>query len=888
MFSTTRPPALARWALSAFGFFLPLLVTTLAFASEGTTKPAGGGEADVNVPNLATQNFLGTNGHTLLMTGLVIAALGIGFGLWIYSQLRDMPVHKSMLEVSELIYATCKTYLFQQMRFIMTLELFIGGIIVAYFGLAEGYFSQGKTLQVFVILLFSLIGIAGSSAVAFFGMRVNTFANSRTAFAALRGKPFPCYAIPLKAGMSIGMLLISIELILMLGILLFIPSDWAGSCFIGFAIGESLGASALRIAGGIFTKIADIGSDLMKIVFKIKEDDARNPGVIADCVGDNAGDSVGPSADGFETYGVTGVALIVFILRAVRMPDGAHPGEMIANVPVQVQLLVWIFVMRIVMVIASALSYFINEARAKAKYGTVDKMNFEEPLTFLVWLTSLISVGATFGVSKLLIPDIGGGEAWWKLSAIITCGTLAGAIIPELIKVFTSTESAHVREVVTSSKEGGASLNILSGLTAGNFSAFWMGMVLIFLMGTAYFFSQMGLGDALGMKMGPANAIVDASPVFAFGLVAFGFLGMGPVTIAVDSYGPVTDNAQSVYELSQIEAIEGISKEIKKDFGFEPKFEKAKHFLEENDGAGNTFKATAKPVLIGTAVVGATTMIFSIIVGLTHEFTRNVSKLSLMHPPFLLGLIAGGSIIYWFTGASTQAVSPGAYRAVEFIKKNIKLDEGQTKANIEDSKKVVEICTVYAQRGMFNIFMTVFLGALSFAFYESYFFIGYLIGIAFFGLFQALFMANAGGAWDNAKKVVEVELKAKGTPLHDACVVGDTVGDPFKDTSSVAMNPVIKFTTLFGLLAVQLAEKIENPSGEPEGSGHVLRVGISAVLFLATLYFVYRSFYGMRIESGDDSPKVETTPSSNSDDEPKPKPKKKKSKPPVEAGEAAE
>ncbi len=885
MFSTPRNwiTAVPRWSLAAFAFLLPLLLSATAFAGEG------GGEADVTVPNLASQSFLGTNGHSLLYTGLVVAALGMGFGLWIYSDLQKMPVHKSMLEISELIYATCKTYLMTQMRFILILEACIAVVMIGYFGFAEGYFANGKALQVVVILVFSVIGIAGSSAVAFFGMRVNTFANSRTAFAALKGKPFPCYAVPLKAGMSIGMLLISIELILMLGILLFLPADWAGSCFIGFAIGESLGASALRIAGGIFTKIADIGSDLMKIVFKIKEDDARNPGVIADCVGDNAGDSVGPSADGFETYGVTGVALIVFILRAVRMEDPIT-HEMVSNVPVQVQLLVWIFMMRIVMVIASAVSYFINDILAKGKYLNADKMNFEQPLTVLVWLTSIISVVLTFVVSKLLIPDIGGGEAWWKLSAIITCGTLAGAIIPELIKVFTSTESAHVREVVTSSKEGGPSLNILSGLTAGNFSAFWMGIILIFLMGTAYYFSQQGLGDALGMKMGPAGAIVDASPVFAFGLVAFGFLGMGPVTIAVDSYGPVTDNAQSVYELSMIESVEGISKEVKKDFGFEPKFEKAKHFLEENDGAGNTFKATAKPVLIGTAVVGATTMIFSIIVGLTHEFTKNMSKLSLMHPPFLLGLVAGGSIIYWFTGASTQAVSTGAYRAVEFIKKNIKLDTEAGKANIEDSKKVVEICTVYAQRGMFNIFMTVFLGALAFAFYESYFFIGYLIGIAFFGLFQALFMANAGGAWDNAKKVVEVELKAKGTPLHDATVVGDTVGDPFKDTSSVAMNPVIKFTTLFGLLAVQLAEKIENPTGQPEGSGHALRMAISAVLFVATLYFVYRSFYGMRIEAGGDAPKPETTSRDSGDDDDRPKKKKKKAKPvsEEEAGEAAE
>ena len=677
-----------------------------------------------------------------------------------------------------------------------------------------------------IILTFSLIGIAGSYGVAWFGIRVNTFANSRTAFASLGGKPFPVYAIPLKAGMSIGMLLISIELMMMLSILLFIPGEIAGKCFIGFAIGESLGASALRIAGGIFTKIADIGSDLMKIVFKIKEDDARNPGVIADCVGDNAGDSVGPSADGFETYGVTGVALISFILLAEKSPT------------IQVQLLVWIFVMRIVMVIASAVSYFVNEAIAKGRYANVKKMNFEAPLTSLVWVTSLVSVLFTFVVSAALIPTLGGDDSlWWKLSLIITCGTLAGAIIPELIKVFTSTESAHVREVVTSSREGGASLNILSGLIAGNFSAFWMGITLLFLMGAAFFVSQMGLGTV--MMVGS----IDTSPVFSFGLVAFGFLGMGPVTIAVDSYGPVTDNAQSVYELSVIESIPDIAAEIKKDFGFDVDFETAKHHLEENDGAGNTFKATAKPVLIGTAVVGATTMIFSIIVLLTGGLTRDLSKLSLLHPPFLLGLIAGGSVIYWFTGASMQAVSTGAYRAVEFIKANIKLDDGAAKASIEDSKKVVEICTLYAQKGMINIFLTVFFGTLAFAFLEPFFFIGYLISIALFGLFQALFMANAGGAWDNAKKVVEVELKAKGTPLHDACVVGDTVGDPFKDTCSVAMNPIIKFTTLFGLLAVELANDAANPI--PRATTAVL----SAVFFAVMLYCVYRSFYGMRINS---------------------------------------
>jgi len=706
-----------------------------------------------------------------------------------------------------------------------------------------GYFQKFPAGRLGLIVLFSLVGIAGSCFVAWFGIRVNTFANSRTAFASLEGKGFGVYSIPLRAGMSIGMLLISIELFLMLSIMLFFP-DVAGPCFMGFAIGESLGASALRIAGGIFTKIADIGSDLMKIVFRIKEDDARNPGVIADCTGDNAGDSVGPSADGFETYGVTGVALITFILLAV-------------NRDFQTELLVWIFVIRIVMVIASAISYFINESIAKGRFGNAGKFNFEAPLTSLVWITSLVSVAFTFLVSYLLIPKLGEGTYWWKFSAIISCGTLAGAIIPELIKVFTSTESGHVREVVTASKEGGPSLNILAGLTAGNFSAYWMGIVLIVLMGAAYFITGIDVpayaanhADA-GLPAKAIGAImslsgIDVSAVFAFGLVAFGFLGMGPVTIAVDSYGPVTDNAQSVYELSLIENVPNIKEELKKSHGLNVNFEKAKELLEENDGAGNTFKATAKPVLIGTAVVGAATMVFATIVILTHlgkpDFNPVVlQKLSLLHPPFFLGLIAGGAMIYWFTGASTQAVSTGAYRAVEFIKANIKLD-GVEKASVADSKKVVEICTVYAQKGMFNIFLTVFFGTLAFAFFESFFFIGYLISIALFGLFQALFMANAGGAWDNAKKVVETELKAKGTDLHAAAVVGDTVGDPFKDTSSVAMNPIIKFTTLFGLIAVELAQKLgeSNPS---------MRLVIGLVLFLFSAFFVYRSFYGMRIES---------------------------------------
>jgi K(+)-stimulated pyrophosphate-energized sodium pump len=654
--------------------------------------------------------------------------------------------------------------------------------------------------------------------VAWFGIRVNTFANSRTAFAGLRGKPFPIYAIPLKAGMSIGMLLISVELLIMLCILLFIPRDYAGSCFIGFAIGESLGAAALRIAGGIFTKIADIGSDLMKIVFKIKEDDARNPGVIADCTGDNAGDSVGPSADGFETYGVTGVALIAFISLGVK-------SEVI-----QVQLLVWIFVMRIMMLVSSSASYFINDVIAKAKYRNSDTMNFEAPLTSLVWITSFVSIALTFVVSKLIIPDLAGNSTlWWKLSLIISCGTLAGAIIPELVKVFTSMDSRHVREVVTSSREGGSSLNILSGLVAGDFSAYWLGVSIVVLMALAFYVSTMGLA-----------ATMLAPAVFAFGLVAFGFLGMGPVTIAVDSYGPVTDNAQSIYELSLIENVPNVEQELRKDYNLEVKFERAKELLEENDGAGNTFKATAKPVLIGTAVVGATTMIFSIMMALTDGLTRDTVNLSLLHAPFVLGLITGGAIIFWFTGASTQAVTTGAYRAVEFIKRNIKL-EGVEKASVTDSKKVVQICTQYAQKGMFNIFLAVFFATLAFAFTEPYFFIGYLISIAVFGLYQAIFMANAGGAWDNAKKVVETELKEKGTGLHDATVVGDTVGDPFKDTSSVALNPIIKFTTLFGLLAVELGVKLTSEQGP--AVSHILAL----IFFLISVVFIWRSFYGMRI-----------------------------------------
>jgi len=821
MNGTPEAPRRAVWVL-------PVLLALILLAAiagpaldaawaQGAAAPAqhqAGGEANLKIPDLSQVSFGGMTGRSLLQWGLLVCLLGLGFGMVIFKQLKVLPVHQSMLEISELIYETCKTYLIQQGKFLMILWVFIAVIVTFYFGVLQHFTGQ----QVSIILFFSLVGIGGSYGVAWFGMRINTFANSRTAFASLRGLAFPVYAIPLRAGMSVGMLLISVELLIMLCILLYVPRDYAGACFIGFAIGESLGASALRIAGGIFTKIADIGSDLMKIVFNIKEDDARNPGVIADCTGDNAGDSVGPSADGFETYGVTGVALISFILLAV-------PKEM-----VQVQLLVWIFVMRVMMIVASGASYFINDAFARGRYAHATKMNFEHPLTSLVWITSIVSVALTYLVSWWLIPGLGDGTLWWKLATVITCGTLAGAIIPEFVKVFTSTNSAHVREVVTSAREGGASLDILSGLVAGNFSAYWLGIVVVGLMGTAYLVSREGMA-----------ALMVAPAVFAFGLVAFGFLGMGPVTIAVDSYGPVTDNAQSVFELSLIEQIPGIKAELRKDHGFDVNFESAKHMLEENDGAGNTFKATAKPVLIGTAVVGATTMIFSIIVVLTHRLTENLDKLSLLHPPFLLGLITGGAMIYWFTGASIQAVTTGAYRAVEFIKANIKL-EGVTKASVTDSKKVVEICTQYAQKGMFNIFLAVFFATLAFAFLEPYFFIGYLISIALFGLYQAVFMANAGGAWDNAKKVVEVDLKEKGTPLHAAAVIGDTVGDPFKDTSSVAMNPIIKFTTLFGLLAVELAVSLTVERGA------LFTRSLAVVFFVVSVIFVWRSFYKMRIE----------------------------------------
>jgi K(+)-stimulated pyrophosphate-energized sodium pump len=798
------------------------LVWMLMSAGTAMADESTSGEANLKLPDLSQVRFLnssthpGIDGHSLLVWGILFCVFGLAFGMTIYVRLKNLPVHRSMREISELIYETCKTYLVNQGKFLFLLWIFIAAVIVLYFGVLRHY----EATKVTMILFFSVVGILGSYGVAWFGIRVNTFANSRTAFAGLRGKPYPIYQIPLRAGMSIGMMLISVELLMMLIILLFVPGDYAGPCFIGFAIGESLGAAALRIAGGIFTKIADIGADLMKIVFKIKEDDARNPGVIADCTGDNAGDSVGPSADGFETYGVTGVALITFILLGV------------ANPVVQVQLLVWIFVMRIAMLVASAAAYFLNTAIASARFKNVDKMNFESPLTSLVWITSLVSIGMTFLISYFMVPNLSGDTTqWWKLATIISCGTLAGAIIPELVKAFTSTESRHVREVVASAQEGGASLGILSGFVAGNFSAYYLGLTMVILMSIGYMVSLGGL-----------SAMMIAAPVFAFGLVAFGFLGMGPVTIAVDSYGPVTDNAQSVYELSLIEQVPNIKQELKTDFNIDVNFQRAKDMLEENDGAGNTFKATAKPVLIGTAVVGATTMIFSIIMALTNGLTENVAKLSLLHAPFVLGLISGGAMIFWFVGASTQAVTTGAYRAVEFIKANIKL-EGIEKASVEDSKKVVAICTKYAQKGMLNIFIAVFFAALSFAFVEPFFFIGYLISIAIFGLYEAIFMANAGGAWDNAKKIVEVELKQKGTPLHDATVIGDTVGDPFKDTSSVALNPVIKFTTLFGLLAVELA--VDLASKNPELT-HIL----AAVFFLISFFFVYRSFYGMRIKAG--------------------------------------
>jgi len=799
-----------RLAILFAAFMLPLSM----FASE----------ADLKIPDLTTAQ------NHLLMFGFVIILLGMLFGYYQFTKVRKLKAHKSMLDVAQVIFETCKTYLLQQGKFLVILFVIIGFCIAFYFGFLQSMPFGG----VFLILMWTVIGILGSYSVAWFGIRMNTLANSRMAFASLERKPIKLLNIPLDAGMSIGVMLICVELIMMLIILIFVPRDYAGASFIGFAIGESLGASALRIAGGIFTKIADIGSDLMKVVFKIKEDDPRNPGVIADCTGDNAGDSVGPTADGFETYGVTGVALISFIVLAV------------GDVENQKQLLTWIFVMRILMVVTSITAFYINKIISQARYGHKDDIDFERPLTTLVWITSILSILVTFGASYMMIGDLR-NNLWLTLSIIISCGTLGAALIPEFTKIFTSPKSRHVNEVVTASREGGASLNILSGLVAGNFSAFWQGMVFLVLMFIAYITSKNGL-----------DAFMIYPAIFSFGLVAFGFLGMGPVTIAVDSYGPVTDNAQSVYELSLIEEHkEEVTAEVQKNFGFKPDFENAKHYLEANDGAGNTFKATAKPVLIGTAVVGATTMIFSLILLIKHKFGIGPeSILNVLNPYTILGFLMGGAVIYWFTGASIQAVTTGAYRAVEYIKKNIRLDENaEKKASVETSKEVVKICTQYAQAGMFNIFIAIFSFALAIAFLSGYqdtsflagnplrypaasFFVSYLVSIAFFGLFQAMFMANAGGAWDNAKKVVEVDLKEKGTPLHDATVVGDTVGDPFKDTSSVALNPIIKFTTLFGLLAMEIAI-----------SEHFFSIApyIGVVFFAIALYFVYRSFYKMRI-----------------------------------------
>lgn len=774
-----------------------LLLPAVAFASE----------ADLKVPDLGS-------GYHLLLWGLIVLILGIAFGLTQYMTIKKLPAHSSMLDVSKTIYETCKTYLIQQGKFLLYLLGIISVVLVIYFGILSNpeVVVSGEVSKITFmsyVLFWTVLGIAGSYGVAWYGIRINTYANSRTAFASLRKRPWDVVNIPLKAGMSVGVILITVELILMLAILLFVPGDMAGACLIGFAIGESLGASALRIAGGIFTKIADIGADLMKIVFNIKEDDPRNPGVIADCTGDNAGDSVGPTADGFETYGVTGVALISFIILAVQ------------QVGIQADLIVWIFVMRLMMLFTSIFSYYLNNSVSAAKYGNKSMFNFESPLTALVWIASIVSIIATYIVSYFMLKGLDNG-LWWKLASIISCGTIAAAVIPELTKAFTSSRSRHVKEVVAASREGGASLNILSGIIAGNFSAFWKGMTIAALMALAYFISDMGLGEYM---LHPS--------IFAFGLVAFGLLGMGPITIAVDSYGPVTDNAQSVFELSLIEHIPNIKDEIKNDFGFTPDFEVGKEYLEENDSAGNTFKATAKPVLIGTAVIGATTMIFSIILVLEKLGLLNIN---LIAAPVLLGFICGGAVIYWFSGASMQAVATGAYRAVEFIKQNINLDKEE--ADIEDSKTVVKICTKYAQVGMWNIFLALLCITLAFAFLDPNFFVAYLISIAVFGLYQAIFMANAGGAWDNAKKIVEVELKERNTLLHEATIVGDTVGDPYKDTSSVSLNPIIKFSTLFGLLAVEIAIELPTYSS-----------WIGVTFLAAALIFVYRSFYSMRIKT---------------------------------------
>ena len=800
-------------------------LAVLAFLFSAVSS-AHASELDLIIPSLAdaTYSFFGLeiSGNGLLLSGMVVCLLGMVFGLWEFFRIKKLPAHETMLKVSETIYATCTTYMKQQAKLLFVLEVFIAACIVYYFAVLNGT----PLLKVMNILLWSVLGILGSYTVAWFGMRINTYANSRTSFASLKGKAYPVMNLPLRSGMSIGVLLICVELIMMMFILVFVPRDTAGACFIGFAIGESLGASALRICGGIFTKIADIGADLMKIIFKIDEDDARNPGVIADCTGDNAGDSCGPTADGFETYGVTGVALISFIVLAAGMTmtaDGAISAQVWAP-ELQARLITWIFTMRILMIITSVVAYALNGVIAKKIYGEKKSFDFEAPLTSLIWLTSLISILVTFGVSYIMLPQESfGPKIWWEMSVIISCGTLAAAIIPEFTKIFTSSKSQHVQEVVNASREAGASLNIISGIVSGNFSGFWQGVVMAGLMAVAYLTS---LGDLSEIMIYPT--------VFAFGLVAFGMLGMGPVTIAVDSYGPVTDNAQSVFELSQIEDIKGIKKEIKNDYGFEPDFELGKHLLEANDSAGNTFKATSKPVLIGTAVIGATTMIFSIILLLNLQ-------LNLLDARVLLGLILGGAVIYWFSGASIQAVSTGAYRAVNYIKEHIKLDTKKA-ASVEDSKTVVKICTQYAQKGMFNIFIVIFSFAIAFAFFSPELFASYLISIAIFGLYQALYMANAGGAWDNAKKVVEVDLNEKGTELHAASVVGDTVGDPYKDTASVALNPIIKFTTLFGLLAAEMAAKV---SAHSECLAHTIGI----VFFVIGIIFVWRSFYKMRIEA---------------------------------------
>lgn len=776
-------------------------------------------EADIAIPDLhaGTFHIFGQEitSWNFLFYGALVICFTLGISLWLRHQVKREKAHVSMLKVSEIIFQTCKTYLLQQGKFLLMLFGFVA-VIMAYYFLV----LQGKPMGTLLfVLCFSILGMGGSYAVAWYGIRINTFANSRTAFASLRGKPWDVVNIPLRSGMSVGLFLISLELVMMVVILLFVPRDIVGICFLGFAIGESLGASVLRIAGGIFTKIADIGSDLMKVVFKVKEDDPRNPGVIADCTGDNAGDSVGPTADGFETYGVTGVALITFITLAVHNPD------------IQAKLIVWIFGMRFLMDLCSGLSYFINQGISKRKYKGMKIFDFEEPLMRLIWIAAILSISTSFFMSYLLVGDLADPSLWWKLAGIISCGTLAAVLIPEFTKLFTSSKSAHVGEIVTASREGGPSLNILSGIVSGNFGAFWTGLLIVALMTGAYFISVFGHLEAV---LGPHATI------FAFGLVAFGFLCMGPVTIAVDSYGPVTDNAQSIFELSQIEQIPGIKEEIEKDYGFTPDFELGKHYLEANDSAGNTFKATAKPVLIGTAVVGATTMIFSIILLLESVGMLSVSLTS---APILLGLICGGAVIFWFSGASMQAVTTGAYRAVEYIKRTFKLENAE--ANMKDSVEVVKICTQYAQKGMWNIFIALICFTIGFAFFDSNFFVAYLISIACFGLFQAIYMANAGGAWDNAKKVIEVDLKEKNTPLHEAAVIGDTVGDPFKDTSSVSLNPIIKFSTLFGLLATEIALKMKLDAMKGLGTDYSGYIGV--VFLIIALVFVWRSFYKMRI-----------------------------------------